>query len=162
MRVADIMSTSLALATPETTIHEAARLMRDRNIGCLPVVNNLAHPVLTGILTDRDIVVRGLAEQFDGDAHVRHVMTRSPLRTIRADSEVHDILAIMERYQIRRLPVVANDGRVVGIVSQGDLALSLGPMEPAAIEALLERVSAPAWTIPLPNGLARGGADANR
>lgn len=148
----EVMSTSVKVVTPLTTLAEAASIMKLYDVGFLPVVDasNLSH--LAGVLTDRDLVLRGLADRRSADLTVRLAMSNPPLVTARETTEVRELLRMMQRHQIRRIPIVSNDGMLTGVVSQGDLALRIGPSEPEAIEALLEHVSAPAWMTPLLNG----------
>jgi len=154
MITSDVMSTSPRVITLLTTIGEAAVMMRDHDVGFLPVVDLDQRSLLLGVVTDRDLVVRGLAEGHDIDSSIRFVMSGPPLVVARPSTPVHELLRLMERHQVRRIPVVA-DGHLRGVVSQGDLALRLGPSEPAAIEELLERVSAPAWMVPFLDGSVR-------
>ena len=139
-----------ALMTPEPTvvaadesIARAARLMRTMDVGMLPVVDDPSHRRLVGVLTDRDIVVRCLAEGHLVDCRVRDHMTGEPLVTVGPDTELRDIANRMERYQVRRLPVVGAARRVVGIVTQADLARRVGPRNPELVEEVLERISTP-------------------
>lgn len=155
MRALDVMSKAVYKVTPLTTVREAAVLMRDHNIGFLPVVADGASDTLVGVVTDRDLVIRGLADGPDIDRPVRLVMSVPPLVVARESTEVHQLLALMEQHQVRRVPIVSADGAIWGIVSQGDLAVRLGPMEPLAIESLMERVSTPSWLVQYRNGDVR-------
>jgi len=139
-----------ALMTPEPSvisandsITSAARLMRALRVGMLPVVDDTHHRHLVGVLTDRDIVVRCLAEGHRTDCLVEDHMTRGALVTIHIDSDVRLIADRMEQYQVRRLPVVDARQRVVGIVTQADLARRVGPEDPELVEEVLERISIP-------------------
>jgi CBS-domain-containing membrane protein len=139
-----------ALMTPEPTvvaadesISRAARLMRTMDVGMLPVVDDSTQRRLVGVLTDRDIVVRCLAEGHLVDCRVRDHMTGEPMVTIGPDTALRDIANLMERYQVRRLPVVGAARRVVGIVTQADLARRVGPENPQLVEEVLERISTP-------------------
>lgn len=155
MRARDVMSKTVHVVTPRSTVREAATLMRDRNVGFLPVVDDISPGKLVGVVTDRDLATRALAEGRGPELAVRFAMSSIPVVTASETAEIHELVSLMERYQIRRLPVVAFDGQVVGVVSQGDLALTLGPMEPATIETLVERISAPSWLLPHLNGAVR-------
>ena len=109
---------------PDNTLVEAAGLMREMDVGALPVCEE---DRLIGMLTDRDIVLRGTADGRDPNAtSVREVMSSS-VTSVRADQAVEEAVRVMEDRQIRRLPVVGRDGRLVGIVSLGDIAISSNP-----------------------------------
>lgn len=117
-RVRDVMTPDPKTVTPETSVVEAARLMTNEDVGPLPVVEG---GELVGILTDRDLVVRVIAEGRDlestlvGDVYSGRPVTVSP------DDRVDRALALLGQHQVRRLPV-AEDGRIVGIVAQADIA----------------------------------------
>lgn len=109
---------------PENTLVEAAGLMRELDVGALPVCEEER---LIGMLTDRDIVLRGTADGRDPNAtSVRELMSSS-VTSVRADQSVEEAVRMMENRQIRRLPVIGRDGRLVGIVSLGDIAISSNP-----------------------------------
>lgn len=85
---------------------------------------------MLGVITDRDIVVRGVARGHGGNAKVHEHMTRDALVTVSPDASVEEIGEKMRRHQVRRLPVVDRYGDVVGVVAQADLALTVGPRDP--------------------------------
>jgi len=137
MKVREIMTTDLVTVTPSSTVTEAARLMRDANIGDVLAMDQ---DRLVGILTDRDITVRVVADGKDpSTARVGDHMTRE-LFTGLPDWDVEDAADVMGEEQIRRLPIVEN-GKAVGIVSLGDIAVELGEEEVAA--ETLEEISEP-------------------
>ncbi|NNU82453.1 CBS domain-containing protein [Geobacillus sp. BMUD] len=115
--VRDVMSADVQYCTPLDNLYEVAVKMRDFNIGAIPIVDDGR---LVGMITDRDIVVRGMAEKRPGSTAVTEVMSRD-LVTLSPNDSVQKAAEMMARHQIRRLPVVEN-GRLVGIVSLGDLA----------------------------------------
>ena len=119
MRVRDLMTDAVKTATPSTRLEDVARLMRDEDIGSVPVAEN---EKLVGMVTDRDIVIRGLAESASLEGKcVRDVMSPQVLYC-REDQTVEDVLKNMGEQQIRRLPVVDESKRLVGVVSLGDLS----------------------------------------
>ena len=119
MLVKDVMSTNVAVVSPEDSVAVAARLLSRRNIGVLPVAGPGGQ--LKGILTDRDIVLRCVAASFDPAlTKVRQIMTSNPV-SLSPDDDAAEAGALMARRQIRRLPVTEH-GRIVGMVSLGDLA----------------------------------------
>jgi CBS domain-containing protein len=117
-KIADIMSSDCVTVTPQDNIYECAVKMKENDIGFLPVVEGRK---LIGVVTDRDLVVRGYAEKHSGSASVTEVMTEA-VRTIPSDMSVDDAAKLMASEQIRRLPVVEN-GELKGVVSIGDLAV---------------------------------------
>lgn len=123
MVVADVMTPDPVTLSPDTPIAEAARLMRDEAIGDVIVGSG---GTVVGILTDRDIVVRGLAEESDvGSLTVGELCTPLTVTVAPSDS-VEEAMAVMERHAVRRLPVVASE-ELVGVLSLGDLALERNP-----------------------------------
>lgn len=119
MNVKEVMSATAVLITPQTPAMEAARVMRDGNIGFLPVGEN---DRLVGTLTDRDITVRGVAEGTDTRSlAVADVMSPELVYCLE-DQDVGEAAALMAEHRVRRLPVLGRDKRLVGIVSLGDIA----------------------------------------
>lgn len=143
MLARDVMTTNPAVVTPEETIARAAEIMRDFDAGIVPVVADRASLRLAGVITDRDIAVRCVAVRHAGYCRVRDHMTAGILVVARPDEPLESVVARMERAQVRRVPVVAPEGRLVGIIAQADLATRFGPGAPDAIEELLERISEP-------------------
>jgi CBS domain-containing protein len=118
MLVREAMSRGVKTVAPETTIREAARIMADEDIGALPVA---AGDRLAGMVTDRDIVVRGLAIGKGPDTTVGEVMTHDVLYC-HEDEDIGHIAQNLAENQVRRLPVVDVDKRLVGIISLADIA----------------------------------------
>ena len=114
----DIMTTNPVTCPTDAKIADVARLMKDRDIGNVIVLEG---ETVTGIVTDRDIVVRGIAEGRDGQSAIGEITTRD-LVTLAPDDDVKKAVEVMRTQAIRRLPVVEK-GRAVGIVSLGDLAI---------------------------------------
>jgi CBS domain-containing protein len=122
--VKDVMTTTVVYLPSETTIAEAARTMRERDIGDVVVADG---PSLAGMVTDRDIVVRAVAERRDPDATtVGEIMTRD-LVTVRPDDTIQQAALLMRDRAVRRLLVCDNDLGLVGVVSIGDLAERIDP-----------------------------------
>ena len=118
----DIMTKDVVTATPEHTIVEVAQLMKAEDIGPIPIVDNEASRTLVGIVTDRDIVVKVVAEGSDvNSTKVGEVMSKK-LTTCRADDDVDIAMKAMAQYQLRRIPVVGENMMLVGIISQADVA----------------------------------------
>lgn len=116
-QIREIMSTDIVSVSPEQSIQEAASLMKQNDVGSLPVVEN---GQVIGIITDRDIALRSTSEGKETTIPVRECMTENP--TVASPSmDVHEAARIMAEKQIRRLPVVEN-GQLIGMVAIGDLA----------------------------------------
>ena len=149
MKVKEIMTEGPRAILPGDTVRQAAEMMRELNIGAVPVVEDLKSKKLSGIITDRDIAVRCTAEGHVPGCLVRQHMTAMPLQTIHPDDDVSAVFEEMERAQVRRIPVVTPVGALVGIVAQADLATKVGPTQPTKIEELLEYVSVPGPAVPM-------------
>jgi CBS domain-containing protein len=138
MKVNEIITHDPEVIRPETTLIEAAQKMKSMDIGMLPVCDG---DRLVGVITDRDIAVRGVAQGYDPKtARVQEVMTPKVIYCF-DDEDVKDVAKKMEEKQVRRLPVLNREKRLVGIVSLGDLAVRTGKEKLAA--EVLERVSEP-------------------
>jgi CBS domain-containing protein len=120
MKVNEVMTREVRCIGPDATLHEAAEQMRELDVGVLPVCGD---DKLVGMITDRDIVIRSVSSGVNPDeGHVRDVMTPKVLFCFE-DQDVTEVADLMKHEQIRRLPILNRDKRLVGIVSLGDLAL---------------------------------------
>ncbi|EOD01607.1 Signal-transduction protein [Caldisalinibacter kiritimatiensis] len=119
MKIRDIMTTNVTSVRTDSSIREVANQMKSLNVGSMPVCDGSNTPV--GIVTDRDIVLRNVSQGKDVNEQVGNIMS-SGLVSVSPDTDIHEAAEIMAQNQIRRLPVVEN-GRLVGIVSIGDLAV---------------------------------------
>jgi CBS domain-containing protein len=122
MRVSEAMTRDVRVARPDQTIQDAAKMMSDVDAGVLPVGEN---DQLVGMITDRDIAVRGVAQDKGPDTPVREVMT-ADVKYCFEDEDTDEVVRNMADQQVRRLPVVNRDKRLVGILSLGDLAVMQG------------------------------------
>ncbi|MEK6421787.1 MAG: CBS domain-containing protein [Burkholderia gladioli] len=138
-RISQIMSQDIVQVAPTDTIHHAAQLMAKHDVGALPVCDG---PRVVGMVTDRDLVTRALASGKDGAASVREV-TSVPIATCRAHEGVDVVLQRMASTQMRRMPVISPDLRLVGMVSIGDVATRCGVSERSAIGETLDYASQP-------------------
>lgn len=120
MKVREAMTTEVQLCTPEDTLKDAAEAMMALNVGLLPVTDNER---LVGMITDRDIVIRGVARGRGPDALVGEVMTED-VRYCFEDQDLNEVSHNMGELQVRRLPVVNKDKQLVGIIALGDIARS--------------------------------------
>jgi CBS domain-containing protein len=118
MHVKDIMSADFKLASPQTTVREAAEMMRDGDYGYLPIGDR---EKLKGAVTDRDIVIRAVAAGLDGDTPVSEVMSETIVYCFE-DDDIREAADMMKREQIRRLAVLNDSKRLVGIITLGDIA----------------------------------------
>ena len=116
--VKDAMTQGVKAVPPSAPLTDAARLMKQEDVGSLPVVDG---DRLVGVLTDRDIVVRGIADGGDPHAIKAGDIASRDVVTVRADDDLDDALRLMAQHQVRRLPVV-EDGHLVGVVAQADVA----------------------------------------
>lgn len=122
MLVSSVMSRDLIVVEPDDSVECAARLLAHHNLGALPVCG--IDGKLKGMVTDRDITIRAVAADVGKHATVRQVMSKS-IVTVEAHAPVEEAAELMSSHKIRRLPVV-NDGRVIGMISLGDIAKSSG------------------------------------
>lgn len=149
MKAREIMTSHPEAVLAGDTIGHAARDMRDLDVGAMPVVADRESMRLVGIVTDRDLVVRHLAEGHTEDCSVRLHMTErtepSAFATARPEDTVDYVMELMLRHQVRRIPVVEEgDERLVGIVALADVAREVGPEDPARVVEVLEGISEPA------------------
>src|SRR5437588_431846 len=120
MKVSEAMTRRVRIANPKETVQHAAQIMASLDVGALPVGEN---DHLVGMITDRDIAVRGVAKGKGPQARVRDIMTKD-VKYCFDDQEVEEVTRNMADIQVRRLPVVNHDKRLVGILSLGDIAIS--------------------------------------
>jgi CBS domain-containing protein len=140
MKIEDVMSTSLEVVAPDTSIQEAADRMRALDVGALPVCE--AGQRLIGMVTDRDIVIRAVARgEEPGKTKTSDVMTRD-LVWCYDDDSLEEVTRKMRERQVRRIPVLNRSKKLVGVVSLGDLATSSG--DTTMTSRTLEHISRPA------------------
>ena len=119
MRVSEAMTREVRIATPGQSIREVAKTMAEIDAGAMPVGEN---DRLVGMITDRDIAIRGVAQGKGPDTPVREIMSDSKVLYCFEDDDLNDVAKNMGAEQVRRLPVVNKDKRLVGIVSIGNIA----------------------------------------
>lgn len=144
MNAREIMTPDPKSCRASDSIQEAARLMRDCDCGSVPVVDESDR--LVGVITDRDLAIRGIAEGKPVDTRVSELMTSDPFCSTE-DADVRSIGREMAERQIRRVPIVNADGRLTGIIAQADLARSAGNNEGVTereVAVVVERISEPA------------------
>lgn len=136
MKVSEVMTSDVQTVTPDQSAQEAASFMLSSDAGSIPVTEG---DRLIGMITDRDIAVRGIAKGYGPDTPVRELMT-DDIIVVSADDDIEEAAQKMSSAQVRRLPVIDSDQRICGIVSLGDLSREA---DDAAADEALEGVSQP-------------------
>lgn len=141
MLIKDIMTSNPAVVLPTDSVGEAARLMKLHGVGLLPIVENKLYKRLLGVITDRDIVVRCVADQRSTDDAVAEFMTPTPIASTDPLADVSAAVEVMRESDLRRLPVLDEDEIVLGVISRVDVerAFNLSRDEPD--ESGLVRIS---------------------
>ena len=144
MNISELMSKDPRTVTPDTPVSEAAQLMKEEDIGMVPVIERVGGAEtrgrLVGVITDRDIAIRTVAEGRAVDSPVRDVMS-SGVRTATPNDSVESVMELMGREQVRRVPIVDERGSLVGVVSQADLARKA--KNEGRVERTVEQISQP-------------------
>ena len=135
MQVKDIMTKDIVMADTNDTLIEVAKLMAHHNIGCIPVTEN-GEKVL-GVITDRDIVVEMAEHSYDPYNTLATAVMSDNVYFVRPDVDVKFAFDLMKKQQVRRLPVMEN-GKILGMISLGDLAVSMNQQKEEISEALTE------------------------
>jgi Predicted signal-transduction protein containing cAMP-binding and CBS domains len=121
------------------TVYQAAQLMKSEDVGPIPIVNDPEIRKLEGIITDRDIVLKVVAEGRDPNTtRVSEIMSKDVF-TCRVNDDAHKATHLMEEHQVRRVPIVNENGQLAGIVSQADVATRMG--EPANTAEVVKEIS---------------------
>lgn len=147
MQVRQIMTPNPCCCSPEDSAQKVAALMRDNDCGAVPVVD--ASGSVVGIVTDRDLAVRAIADGLGVETKVGQLMTPNAW-CADVDDDVQDLQRIMADKQVRRVPVIDRNGRVAGIVSQADLARAAadgGRVSDREVARVVERISLPAHEV---------------
>lgn len=140
MKIQDVMTRDPRTVTPSTTVRDAARIMKEENVGIVPVVDAGSRR-LVGVITDRDLAIRIVAEGRDANVAVSEVMSAEQLATCRPDDDVDRAMETMGQERVRRIPVVDERGSLVGILAQADVVLKARDDRKA--EKTIERISEP-------------------
>jgi CBS domain-containing protein len=141
MKAQDLMTTEPACCTPSSTVREAAQLMREHDCGCIPVVEGKSRR-LVGMVTDRDVACRCVAEGKSPDTPVREIMTTNP-QSSHPEDDIAAVEQIMIEAKVRRVPVVDDGGRCIGMIAQADLALNHEAATDRDVGHVVERISEP-------------------
>ena len=124
MNVRDVMTENPRTVTAGSTVAEAARVMRDEDAGIVPIVEG---EKLKGVVTDRDIAIQVVAEGKDPQSTTVETVASKDLVTVDPQQDLDEALQLMAQHQVRRLPVTEEDGKLVGIVAQADVARHAAP-----------------------------------
>jgi CBS domain-containing protein len=136
----DVMTADPACCSPDTPLDQVAKMMIQHNCGEIPVIDRANRPV--GVVTDRDIVCRSVAEGENPLAHTAESVMSKPVVTVRPDATIEDVVETMERHQLRRVPVVDGGGCCAGIIAQADIASTAEPRRAAQLLHEVSRDSA--------------------
>lgn len=132
MQVSDIMTENPSCCTPDTKLQEVAQMMEENDCGCIPVVEgDTRKPV--GVVTDRDIVTRAVAQGKNPVEMTASDCMSSPVVTVTPETSVDDCCRVMEENQVRRVPVVDANGGCCGMVAQADVATKAGKQEAGGV-----------------------------
>ena len=143
MKAHEIMTSKPEVVTPQDPISRAAQIMRDKDVGLVPVVRDTSSMMLEGVITDRDVAVRHVAERHTNDCSVASHMSREHISAVDQADDVQTVMATMERAEVRRVPVTDKNGKLVGIIAQADIA-TCDDIPKAQVGEVVGRVSEPA------------------
>lgn len=146
MRAREIMTEKPASVTPSDSARRVAQLMAEYDCGCLPVVEAGPGGRVVGVVTDRDLALRGLAQGKGPDTPVRELMTADP-NCCPAEADVEEVERVMSEWQVRRVVVVDDAGHAVGMIAQADLARAAEQgrgVSDREVARVVERISEPA------------------
>jgi CBS domain-containing protein len=126
VKAREVMTEHPQAVTPADPVSHAAALMRDGDVGFIPVVEDRETRRLVGVITDRDIAVRHVAEAHGDDCTIKHHMTADPLVTVSPEAPTSDVHNLMMERQVRRVAVVDSEGHLLGVIAQADVATKEG------------------------------------
>ena len=141
MKIQEVMTRDPSCVTPDSPARDAARIMKEENVGIVPVVDDQSSRKLVGVVTDRDLAIRIVAAERDGATRVGEVMSDSRLATCSPDGDIDEAMDTMATEQVRRIPIVDERGALVGIVSQADVVLKA--RDDSKAERTVEQISEP-------------------
>ncbi len=141
MNCQDVMTDNPVCCLPDDTVGQAARLMRRERVGSIPVISDDRSRSLIGIITDRDMATKVVAESRDPNhTQIFDVMTRA-IVACRGTDDVACAIKAMREHELRRVPIVDFDGHIIGIISQSDVSLRIQPRESTAAIANLPQAA---------------------
>jgi CBS domain-containing protein len=134
--ISEVMTSKVCSIDADKTVAYAAKMMKDENVGFAPIVEG---DRLVGTVTDRDIAVKVVADGKDPQTTLVHEIAETNVVTVEPDQDLDDALQLMASHQVRRLPVVEQDRRLVGVVAQADVAQETAPKK---VGEMVEEISA--------------------
>lgn len=143
LKASELMTQNPSCVTPQTTSQEAASLMEREDVGSLPVVESRDSMRLTGIVTDRDIALRVVGRGLEASTPVSGVMSSGNIACVRPDESLDEVERLMADRQVRRIPVVDESNRVVGMIAQADLAREQRAVGRKDFGKVLQEISEP-------------------
>ena len=143
MKAREIMTSEPETVTPDECISRAAQIMRESNVGMVPVVGDRNSMNLIGVITDRDIAVRHVADAHTEDCPVSAHMTRDDIETVEESDDQDTVMTAMKRREVRRILVTNRNGKLVGVIAQADIALT-EQIPQTEVAEVLKQVSEPA------------------
>lgn len=139
MNCREVMTENPVCCLPTETIGAVARMMRREDVGAVPVINDERQKQLIGIVTDRDLAIKVVAESRDPNHTTVQAVMSTSIIACRSSDDFSSAIKAMEEYRIRHIPVLDDEGRIVGIISQADLAIRLH--EPKQTAEIIEEIS---------------------
>jgi CBS domain-containing protein len=137
----DVMTRDPACSVPEDSASRAAKIMKTEDVGSIPVCQDRTSRRLIGIVTDRDLVINVVAEGRDSTTtRLQDVMTRQPF-TCHPEDDLQTAVEAMEKHQVRRIPIIDSEGKLVGIIAQADIATR--SEQPETTAEVVEKISHP-------------------
>jgi CBS domain-containing protein len=142
MKVSEIMTPNPACCTADTNLQEVAKMMLDNDCGAIPVCEDGNHKRPIGVITDRDITIRAVAKGDNPlNLTAKSIMTKNVV-TVTPETNVEDCLNMMEEHQVRRIPIVDENGECVGMIAQADVAINTSDRKTAEVVEKISKASA--------------------
>ena len=139
MKCSEVMTVNPSCCLVTDTVHRAAQLMKSEDVGPIPILDDLESRRLKGIVTDRDIVLKVVAKDLDPNTtRVSEIMTTDVV-TCLVNDDAHKAVRLMEEHQVRRIPIVNDNGQLAGILSQADIATRM--KEPGQTAEVVKEIS---------------------
>ena len=143
VKASELMTDNPACVTPQTSAQEAASLMEREDVGSLPVVESRDSMRLVGIVTDRDLALRVLGRGESGNTQISNAMSSGNLACVGPNDDLDKVEELMSNHQVRRIPVVDDNNRVVGMIAQADLAREQRAVGRKDFGKVIEEISEP-------------------